>query len=179
MVRSHVTFACTSAPQPLLRADALRAALAPGPARMLVDIAVPRNFEDLGHSAPLRVRAYNVDDLKAVVAANQARRQRLVLEAEDLLQEELKAFGSWHQSLGTVPMITKLQGRADKIRRQELAKVDRKLSGLTAQERETVQRLTKGIVAKLLHGPMSHLRTMDNVDNFESTVKSLEAMFKL
>ena len=62
---------------------------------------------------------------------------------------------------------------------QELAKVDRKLSGLTAQERETVQRLTKGIVAKLLHGPMSHLRTMDNVDNFESTVKSLEAMFKL
>ena len=76
-------------------------------------------------------------------------------------------------------MITKLQGRADKIRRQELAKVDRKLSGLTAQERETVQRLTKGIVAKLLHGPMSHLRTMDNVDNFESTVKSLEAMFKL
>jgi glutamyl-tRNA reductase len=76
-------------------------------------------------------------------------------------------------------MITKLQGRADKIRRQELAKVERKLSGLSPQEREVVQRLTKGIVAKLLHGPMSHLRTMDSVDNYESTVKSLEAMFKL
>jgi glutamyl-tRNA reductase len=125
------------------------------------------------------VTAYNVDDLKAVVAANQARRQRLVLEAEELLQEELAAFSAWHQSLGTVPMITKLQGRADKIRRQELAKVERKLSGLSPQEREVVQRLTKGIVAKLLHGPMSHLRTMDSVDNYESTVKSLEAMFKL
>ena len=39
--------------------DERSAALAPGPARMLVDIAVPRNFEDLGHSAPARMRAYN------------------------------------------------------------------------------------------------------------------------
>jgi glutamyl-tRNA reductase len=35
-----------------------------------------------------------VDDLKAVVAANQARRQRLVLEAEEVLREELKNFGA-------------------------------------------------------------------------------------
>lgn len=175
--KSHVTFACTSAQEPILHKGNLEGNMARD--AMLVDISVPRNIDDVGANEVAEVRAYNVDDLKAVVAANQARRQRLVLEAEDLLQEELKAFGSWHQSLGTVPMITKLQGRADKIRRQELAKVDRKLSGLTAQERETVQRLTKGIVAKLLHGPMSHLRTMDNVDNFESTVKSLEAMFKL
>ena len=35
-----------------------------------------------------------MDDLKAVVAANQARRQRLVLEAEEVLREELKNFGA-------------------------------------------------------------------------------------
>jgi glutamyl-tRNA reductase len=95
MVRSHVTFACTSAPQPLLRADALRAALAPGPARMLVDIAVPRNFEDLGHSAPLRVRAYNVDDLQALASANQARRRGLMRVVERILAHELQAFRAW------------------------------------------------------------------------------------
>jgi len=175
--KSHVTFACTGAMEPILYKANLETCMQRD--TMLVDISVPRNIDDKSANEVAGVKAYNVDDLKAVVAANQARRQRLVLEAEDLLQEELKAFGAWHQSLGTVPMITKLQGRADKIRRQELAKVERKLSGLTVQEREVVQRLTKGIVAKLLHGPMSHLRTMDNVDNYESTVKSLEAMFKL
>ena len=175
--KSHVTFACTGAMEPILYKDNLAGCMQR--ATMLVDISVPRNIDDKGANEVDGVKAYNVDALKAVVAANQARRQRLVLEAEDLLQEELKAFGSWHQSLGTVPMITKLQGRADKIRRQELAKVERKLSGLTVQEREVVQRLTKGIVAKLMHGPMSHLRTMDNVDNYENTVKSLESMFKL
>eukprot|EP00960_Hanusia_phi_P001130 30715-Hanusia_phi.AAC.1 len=91
----------------------------------------------------------------------------------------MKSFKGWHQSLGTVPMITKLQSRANKIRREELLKYERKLSGLSAQERETVERLTKGIVAKLLHGPMSHLRTVDDVSDRQSTVKSLEAMFRL
>jgi glutamyl-tRNA reductase len=95
MARSHVTFACTSAPQPLLRADELRAALAPGPARMLVDIAVPRNFEDLGHSAPARMRAYNVDDLQALASANQARRRGLMRAVERILAHELHAFCAW------------------------------------------------------------------------------------
>jgi len=125
------------------------------------------------------INAYNVDDLKAVVAANQARRHRLVLEAEVLLREELKNFGSWQNSLGTVPMISKFQGRADDIRIQELRRWEHKLAGLTPQERETVGRLTKRIVAKLLHGPISHLRTMDNVEDFEQTVKSFEQMFKM
>ncbi|EKX38294.1 Glutamyl tRNA reductase [Guillardia theta CCMP2712] len=174
---SHVTFACTGAMEPILYQENLEGAMQRG--AMLVDISVPRNIDDVGANKVEGVKAYNVDDLKAVVAANQARRQRLVLEAEELLQDEMKSFKGWHQSLGTVPMITKLQSRANKIRREELLKYERKLSGLSAQERETVERLTKGIVAKLLHGPMSHLRTVDDVSDRQSTVKSLEAMFRL
>jgi glutamyl-tRNA reductase len=47
------------------------------------------------------------------------------------------------------------------------------------QERETVARLTKRIVAKLLHGPISHLRTMDSVGDFETSIKSFEKIFKM
>jgi len=177
VAESHVTFACTGAMEPILTKENLSEHVE-RPA-MLVDISVPRNIDDAGANQLDNIMAYNVDDLKAVVAANQAKRQRLVLEAEELLQEEKKGFGTWHQSLGTVPMITKLQSRAEKIRKQELKRVSNKLSGLTASERATVERLSRGIVAKLLHGPMSHLRTMDNVENRHQTVKSLEAMFKL
>jgi len=177
VAESHVTFACTGAMEPILTKENLEEHVER--TVMLVDISVPRNIDDVGANKLPQVNAYNVDDLKAVVAANQAKRQRLVLEAEELLLDEKKGFGNWHQSLGTVPMITKLQSRAEKIRKQELKRVNNKLSGLTASERATVERLTRGIVAKLLHGPMSHLRTMDNVENRGQTVKSLEAMFKL
>jgi glutamyl-tRNA reductase len=146
---------------------------------MLVDISVPRNIEDKELNTLSNCKAYNVDDLKAVVSANQARRRKLILEAEEVLEEELRAFGNWHQSLGTVPTISKLQGRAEILRQAEIHKMHNKLSGLTPAEREVVERLTKGIVAKLIHGPMAHLRTVDNVEDRTKTVKSLERMFNL
>jgi glutamyl-tRNA reductase len=175
--KSHVTFACTAAVEPILYKENLERVMQR--AAMLVDISVPRNIDDESANTVPGIKAYNVDDLKAVVSANQARRQRIVREAEEVLQEELHSFASWHQSLGTVPMISKFQGRADEIREEELRRWASKLAGLSPQESETVKRMTKRIVAKLLHGPIQHLRTMDNVDDFEKAVRSFENMFKM
>jgi glutamyl-tRNA reductase len=175
--KSDVTFACTSAREPILHKDNLEGLLHRD--AMLVDISVPRNIDDVGANQLKEVHAYNVDDLKVVVAANQARRRFIAMEAEDLLHHELHEFGSWHKSLGTVPMINRLQDRAEQIRSCEFSKMDRKLSGLTVSEQETVRRMSKNIVAKLLHGPLTHLRAMNEEESYENTVKSLESMFKL
>jgi glutamyl-tRNA reductase len=177
VAKCHVTFACTSAREPILTKLNLEHVLEKKV--MLVDISVPRNIEDKELNTLDNCRAYNVDDLKAVVSANQAKRRKLILEAEEVLEEELKAFGNWHQSLGTIPTISKLQGRAEILRQAEIHKMHNKLSGLTPAEREVVERLTKGIVAKLIHGPMAHLRTVDNVEDRTNSVKSLERMFNL
>eukprot|EP00960_Hanusia_phi_P001131 30715-Hanusia_phi.AAC.2 len=92
----------------------------------------------------------------------------------------MTSFREWCQSLDNIPMITKLRSRAEEIRVEELLKYERKLSGLSAQERETVERLTKGIVAKLLHGPMSHLKTFDpQLSETEAIMQSIRAMFKI
>mmetsp|Transcript_27538 Transcript_27538/g.66387 ORF Transcript_27538/g.66387 Transcript_27538/m.66387 type:complete len:518 (-) Transcript_27538:205-1758(-) len=175
--KNHVTFACTSAREPVLTKDNLDGVLEKKV--MLVDISVPRNIEDKELNTLDECVAYNVDDLKAVVAANQAKRKNLIIEAEEVLAEELGMFNNWHQSLGTVPTISKLQRRAEVIREAEIRKSSSKLSGLTAAEKQVVERLTKGIVAKLIHGPMAHLRTIDNVEDRTMTVKSLERMFNL
>jgi len=54
---------------------------------MLVDISVPRNVhgnvQDIAH-----VQAFNVDDLKAVVAQNC--RRKMAMEAEGLLKKKWK-----------------------------------------------------------------------------------------
>ena len=173
----HVTFACTSATEPIL----FKANLSPVVKRpiMLVDISVPRNVDDVGCNELDSVNAYNVDDLKSVVAANQAKRRRLIEDAEELLQQELSEFGVWQGSLRTIPMITKLQSRAESIRSEELKKAGGKLKGLSVGEREMVERLTKGIVNKILHGPMSHLRAMDSQDDRGQAVSKVEALFNL
>ena len=104
------------------------------------------------------VFSYNVDDLKAVVERNTAKRRREMLEAENILREELSKYRLWQQSLGAIPTIAKLQEKAENMRLEELSKASKKLSNLSAKDMDAVDRLSKGIIAKLLHGPMTHLR---------------------
>jgi glutamyl-tRNA reductase len=127
------------------------------------------------------VYAYNVDDLKAVVAKNTAMRQREMLEAELLLREETEAFVSWRESLSAIPTINQLRERANSFREEELARCNRKLSNanLNEKELEAVERLSRGIVNKLLHGPMSHLHKTESAAGKQATLKELSAMFRL
>merc|ERR1711933_30033 len=147
---------------------------------MLVDISVPRNIGEDCKNVP-NAKVYNVDDLKAVVAKNTAMRQKEMLEAEHLLTEEATQFPAWRESLSAIPTINQLQERANSFREQELAKATRKLAkaNLTDGEMEAVERLSRGIVNKLLHGPMSHLRKTESVEGKQAALKEMSAMFQL
>ncbi|KAH8071104.1 glutamyl-tRNA reductase [Aureococcus anophagefferens] len=143
---------------------------------MLVDIAVPRNVDPACDDVD-GVAAYDVDSLKAVVERNTAKRRREIVEAEKLLEEEQESFRSWVSSLGAVPAITKLQSKADAIRAAELKRADAKLANLSQREIEAVERLSRGIVSKLLHGPMSALRSDDAPEKKKNALGVLKNMF--
>lgn len=207
--RSDIVYTATSSVDYVIDEQKLEEnGLVGGHPLMLVDISVPRNVgEDCNdvsvsnrlymfwivrivfHSLTLitpqpqipNVAAYNVDDLKAVVARNTAMRQREILEAEKLLQEEARDFIAWRESLSAIPTINQLQERADAFRQEELKKCTRKLSNANLNEREleAVERLSRGIVNKMLHGPMAHLRKTESIEGKQATLKELSAMFRL
>ena len=117
-----------------------------------------------------------MDDLKAVVAKNTAMRQREMLEAQELLNSEAIDFLTWRESLSAIPTINQLQKAANNYREVELKKCRNKLSHLSHDELEHVERLSRGIVNKLLHGPMSHLRKSSGK---QAAISELSAMFQL
>lgn len=175
---SDIVFTSTAASDPILTKEILAPVVDALKRTILVDISVPRNVSD-DVSAIDNVFSYNVDDLKAVVAKNQARRRRLVLEAEELLHEEQGTFNNWHNSLGCIPAISKLQQRAESIRQDEMERVKGKLAGLSASEIKAVEQLSKGIINKMLHSPMVHLRGLDDMEERTQTLRNIEALFKL
>lgn len=179
--RSDIVFTATSCEDYVIDEQRLvENGLAGGRPLMLVDISVPRNVGEDCKNLP-SVYAYNVDDLKAVVAKNTAMRQREMIEAENLLREESAAFVGWRESLAAIPTINQLQERANAFREEELKRCNRKLSNanLSDKEMEAVERLSRGIVNKLLHGPMAHLRKTESVEGKQATLKELSAMFRL
>lgn len=179
--RSDIVYTATSSVEYVIDEQKLEEnGLAGGRPLMLVDISVPRNVGEDCKKVP-NVAAYNVDDLKAVVAKNTAMRQREMLEAESLLRDEAAQFCAWRESLSAIPTINQLQERANLFREEELDKCTRKLSNanLSEKELEAVERLSRGIVNKLLHGPMAHLRKTESIEGKQATLKELNAMFRL
>lgn len=185
---SDVVFAASGAENILVDKEAV-SSMPPvshvvGGVRRFVDISVPRNIgtdvNELGSAI-----VYNVDDLKEVVAANKEERSKAAKEAQILLKEEQQAFEAWRDSLETVPAIKALRGMAEGIRSAELSKALKKLGGddLTKKEKRILEELSKGIVNKLLHGPMTALRC-DGTDpkavgETLANMDALERMFDL
>ena len=119
---------------------------------------MPRNV-DADCSEDANTIVYNVDDLKELVELNKDKRERAADEARELLAHEQASFEAWRDSLETVPTIKRLRGKAENIRAAELEKAMGKLGdGLTKKQMKAVEELSRGIVNKLLHGPMQALR---------------------
>ena len=176
---STIVFTSTSATEPLLNAAKLEAVLDPHHSVMIFDISVPRNV-DSDVNTLTNIQAFNVDDLKAVVAQNQESRRKMALEAEGILAEEVENFNSWWKFLDTVPTISRLRDKMEAIRMQELEKA---LSRLGAEfgerHQEAIEALTKGIVNKIMHDPMIQLRAQEDIDARKKAVQTLQVLFNL
>jgi len=117
MAKSDLVFTSTAATEPLIERSS--GSLEPNRPLMLVDISVPRvhgNVQDIAH-----VQAFNVDDLKAVVAQNYESR-KMAMEAEGLLKKKWKRLmsGGDHETVSTISC---LRNKVETIREQELEKL--------------------------------------------------------
>lgn len=184
---ADVIFAASGSEEILINKEDVEKMSAPpavvGGARRFIDISVPRNIapaiKELGNAL-----VYNVDDLKEVVSQNKEERAKAAAEAEVLIREEQRAFEGWRDSLETVPTIKALRSKAEEIRMGEFEKAVSKLGeGLSKKQLKAVEELSKGIVNKLLHGPMTALRCdgtdPDAVGQTLANMEALERMFQL
>jgi glutamyl-tRNA reductase len=176
---SDLVFTSTAATEPLLDRAKLEASLELNRPLMLIDISVPRNVAADANELE-NVQAYNVDDLKAVVAQNQESRRKMAMEAEALLDEEVEAFEVWWRSLDTVSTISCLRDKIETIREQELEKALSRLGSEFAEKhQEIIEALTRGIVNKILHDPMVQLRAEQDIEARRRAMQSLQMLFNL
>ncbi|CAH9121735.1 unnamed protein product [Cuscuta epithymum] len=181
---ADVIFTSTASETPLFLKDHVHG-LPPvgstvGGLRLFVDISVPRNVGACVDELET-AQVYNVDDLKEVVAANKEDRLRKAMEAQAIISEESKQFEAWRDSLETVPTIKKLRAYAERIRAAELEKCLSKMGDdVTKKTRKAVDDMSRGIVNKILHGPMQHLRC-DGSDSrtLSETLENMHALNRM
>ena len=70
----------------------------------------------------------------------------------------------WWQSYNVRPVIKSLMKRAEKIRSEQYGRSAKKLTALTAAERQAVDLLTRSIVDKILREPIMFLKSGEGTD---------------
>jgi glutamyl-tRNA reductase len=179
LARSDIVLTCIAGTAPILTVENVSRVLHARRGRpiFVIDIGVPRNVDPAVNDLD-NVYLYDLDDMSAVAEANAEERHREVVHAEAIVLEEQQRFEGWLAALGAVPTIRHLRERAEAVRVREL---DRMLSRLDLDESQQagVDALTRAIVNKLLHVPLSRLRK--EVDREEALVylEAARALFGL
>jgi glutamyl-tRNA reductase len=123
-----------------------------------VDIAVPRDIDPLVNELD-NAFVYDIDDLGQVVEANKKQRAREAVWAEEIVQEEVQKTMRRLASRDLVPTIVALEDRLNAIRASEIERYSSRLGNLTPEQRQAVDALTRGIMNKVLHGPLTELKS--------------------
>jgi glutamyl-tRNA reductase len=140
----------------------------------IIDIGVPRNIDPASNRIE-NVFLHDIDALHVIVDKNVEKRKGDLPKAEKIIAEELERFLHWQNSLQVNPTIERLQSIVEEIRKEEVQKHQNRFR---AEERENIDILTRRIVNKILHLPISNLKNGQGAPD-DDTMRLIVAARKL
>lgn len=123
----------------------------------LIDIAVPRNIDpavnDMEHAF-----LYDMDDLQRLSERNLQARQDIAELAEKMVAEEVARLQARLREREVAPTIVSLQEQLEALRKDVLDRYRPRMGALTSNQEDLLEALTRSIINKVAHGPISELR---------------------
>jgi glutamyl-tRNA reductase len=160
------------------QADLARAAAERDRPLLIVDIAVPRDIDPSAAQVD-GVTLLDMDDLRVFAEVGVEGRQREVANVQQIIHAELERFVGLASAREVAPLVAALRESAEAVRGRELERFDARLTGLSDEQREAVEALTKGIVNKLLHRPTVELKDAADSPRGERLAEALRDLFDL
>ena len=175
-----IILASSGAPHFILTRDQVRAAMSRRRNRpmFLIDIAVPRNIDPTANELE-SVFLYDIDDLGKVVDANLKGRIQVAQEAEQIIGEEVDRMIARLRSREVAPTIVSLQEQFDIWRKGEIDRQRARLGPLTPQQEEALDAITRGIVNKIAHGPITELKRQASDPGNMHLLSIIRRLFRL
>jgi glutamyl-tRNA reductase len=123
----------------------------------LIDIAVPRNVEPLVNEIE-HAFLYDIDDLAGIATRNLKTRTVVAEQAESIVEEELGRLELRFRERHIAPTIQSFQAQLESIRQEVLERYRPRFGTLTPEQEQALEAMTRGIINKVAHGPISEMR---------------------
>ena len=143
--------------------------------KYFIDLSVPRSIED-GIEKINGVLLYNIDTLKERADEALATRLASIPEVKTIIEESIISFNDWSKEMEVSPTINKLKNALEQIRKEEL---NRHMKGLTKEETEKLEKITAGLVQKIIKQPIIHLKAACKRGDSDKMVDVLNDLFNL
>lgn len=157
---ADIMITSTGAPHTIIHPELVSEAMAEraGRALAIIDIAVPRDVDPEVRQIA-NVSVYDIDTLEEHLEHSLARREEEVPRVQAILKEVQTEFEEYLAMLDVIPLIAEMHQRAETMRQNELEKTLRRLPEISEGEREHINLLTQALVKKILHAPITQLRS--------------------
>jgi glutamyl-tRNA reductase len=182
--RADIVITSTGAPHAIFRREHGEQFLARRKNRPMffIDIAVPRDVSP--EMAKLDgIFTYDIDDLQQAVTSHVADRHQEAERAEAIIAAEVENFQSRfearQQTLDVVPTIVSLQDHLETIRQAEIDRVRGRMGPLTPEQEMAVEALTRGIINKVMHTPITTLKTAAKESEATTVIDVVRRLFNL
>jgi glutamyl-tRNA reductase len=178
--QADIVISSTGSPQTIINKSQVEKLLSARKNRPIffVDIAVPRDVDPAVNELD-NVFVYDIDDLGHVVEANKKQREREAVWAEEIIQMEVQKTLKRLASRDVVPTIVALEDRLNNIRATEMERYQGRLASMSPEQRQAVDALTRGIMNKILHGPITELKSGAGEPENAALVRLIHKIFGL
>lgn len=180
VAKADVIISSTGSPEVIFRKEHGEKFLAQRKNRPMffIDIAVPRDI-DPGLNDLDGIFVYDIDDLQQVVKAHIGDRRREAERAEAIVLEEVTRFQQRLQTADVVPTIVSLQEHLETIRQAEIDRLRGRLGTLSPEQEMAIEALTRGIINKIMHTPITTLKTAAREEESTTVVEVVRRIFNL
>ncbi|MGH2791234.1 MAG: glutamyl-tRNA reductase [Actinomycetota bacterium] len=147
-------------------------------ALFIVDIAVPRDV-DPSVAEIDGVVLRDIEDLRALVENNMGGRVSEIAKVESIVTTELERFARWERAVEVAPAIARLVDQSEAVRVAELERFSSQLAGVSDEQRAAIEQLTRRIVNKILHAPLSKSKEIASSTQGHVYLEALYELFEL
>ena len=143
--------------------------------KYFIDLSVPRSVETTVEEIP-GVLVYNIDNIRNRATEALEKRIQAIPKVERIITEAIEEFNDWSKEMTVSPTIHKLKNALEQIRQEEIA---RHLKHLSPEETERMDKITRGMMQKIIKLPVLQLKAACKRGEAETLIDVLNDLFDL
>lgn len=180
LLAADVLFTSTSASSYMLEYDQLvgLSEQRAGRPLLIIDIAMPRDVDPAANDLA-GITLLDMDAVRKLTEAGLRERSGEIGRVRSIIDLEVGRFSDESSARELAPLISAFRSQAESIRRAELDRFSSQLADLTDDQAAAVEKMTAGLLGKLLHEPTVRLKDASDTSRGDRLAAALRDLYDL